>query len=326
MVFDMKKKLKIVCLDRGTAGSIKLTERFSKYGEYIEYDDTEKNELEERIKDADVLILNRIKLGKKEFEKAPLLKLILITATGFNHIDIGAANEKGIIVANVTGYSTNSVAQLTMTLMLNELTKVSRYSDKVKENGWNAITYSDVQNYPIDDTENKIVGIIGYGDIGKKVEEMVKNFGMKTMIAEIPGREYKEDNTENRYKLDKVLETCDILSIHAPLTDLTRNLITLDKIKKMKKSSIILNLGRGPIINEEDLYEALKNNIIRSAAIDVMSKEPPEENSKMFELENLTITPHIAWKSQKSLERLFEVIENNMNLFLEGKLEGLKSL
>ena len=211
-----------------------------------------------------------------------------------------------------------------MTLMLNELTKVSRYSDKVKENGWNAITYSDVQNYPIDDTENKIVGIIGYGDIGKKVEEMVKNFGMKTMIAEIPGREYKEDNTENRYKLDKVLETCDILSIHAPLTDLTRNLITLDKIKKMKKSSIILNLGRGPIINEEDLYEALKNNIIRSAAIDVMSKEPPEENSKMFELENLTITPHIAWKSQKSLERLFEVIENNMNLFLEGKLEGLK--
>ena len=326
MVFDMKKKLKIVFLDRGTAGSIKLTERFSKYGEYIEYDDTEKNELEERIKDADVLILNRIKLGKKEFEKAPLLKLILITATGFNHIDIGAANEKGIIVANVTGYSTNSVAQLTMTLMLNELTKVSRYSDKVKENGWNAITYSDVQNYPIDDTENKIVGIIGYGDIGKKVEEMVKNFGMKTMIAEIPGREYKEDNTENRYKLDKVLETCDILSIHAPLTDLTRNLITLDKIKKMKKSSIILNLGRGPIINEEDLYEALKNNIIRSAAIDVMSKEPPEENSKMFELENLTITPHIAWKSQKSLERLFEVIENNMNLFLEGKLEGLKSL
>ena len=324
MVFDMKKKLKIVFLDRGTAGSIKLTERFSKYGEYIEYDDTEKNELEERIKDADVLILNRIKLGKKEFEKAPLLKLILITATGFNHIDIGAANEKGIIVANVTGYSTNSVAQLTMTLMLNELTKVSRYSDKVKENGWNAITYSDVQNYPIDDTENKIVGIIGYGDIGKKVEEMVKNFGMKTMIAEIPGREYKEDNTENRYKLDKVLETCDILSIHAPLTDLTRNLITLDKIKKMKKSSIILNLGRGPIINEEDLYEALKNNIIRSAAIDVMSKEPPEENSKMFELENLTITPHIAWKSQKSLERLFEVIENNMNLFLEGKLEGLK--
>ena len=153
---------------------------------------------------------------------------------------------------------------------------------------------------------------------------MVKIFGMKTMIAEIPGREYKEDNTENRYKLDKVLETCDILSIHAPLTDLTRNLITLDKIKKMKKSSIILNLGRGPIINEEDLYEALKNNIIRSAAIDVMSKEPPEENSKMFELENLTITPHIAWKSQKSLERLFEVIENNMNLFLEGKLEGLK--
>lgn len=314
--------MKIAFLDRDTAGAIELKERFSKYGEYIEYSDTFKDELEERIKDVDVIILNRIKLGENEFEKAKNLKLILITATGFNHIDIDAANKRGIIVANVSGYSTNSVAQLTMTLMLNELTKVSDYSNEVKNKNWNKITYSKEQSYPIDDTEGKILGILGYGNIGKKVEEMAKMFGMEVMIAKIPNREYGE--TENRYSLDEVLEKCDIFTIHAPLSDITRNLITLNEMKKMKKSAILLNLGRGPIVNEDDLYEALKNNIIRSAAIDVMSQEPPSENNKLFELKNITITPHIAWKSKKSLERLFEVIENNLKLFIEGKLEGLK--
>lgn len=314
--------MKIVFLDRDTAGVIELRKRFEKYGEYIEYSDTADEEIEERIKDAEVIILNRIKLRDENFEKAEKLKLILITATGFNHIDIESANKRGIIVTNVSGYSTNSVAQLTMTLMLNELTKVSKYSDEVKKNNWNKITYSKEQNYPIDDTEGKILGILGYGNIGKKVGEIAKILGMEVMVAKIPNREY--DNGENRYDLDEVLEKCDIFSIHAPLSDITRNLIDLDKLKKMKKSAILLNLGRGPIINEEDLYTALKNNIIRSAAIDVMSKEPPKENSKLFELENITITPHIAWKSQKSLDRLFEVIENNLKLYLENKLIGLK--
>ena len=317
----MNKKLKIVFLDRETAGSIELVEKFSKYGEYIEYSNTKRDEIDDRIKDADVVILNGVKLSKGEIEKAQKLKLVLLSATGFNHIDVDAANKKGVIVSNVSGYSTKSVAQLTITMMLNELTKVTRYSDEVKNNKWNEITYSEHQNYPIDDIEDKILGILGYGNIGKKVEEIAKVLGMKVMIAEIPGIKY--DNNVKRYKLDDVLKKCDILSIHAPLNDLTRNLITLDKMKIMKKNSIILNLGRGPIINEEDLYEALKNNIIRSAAIDVMSKEPPKENSKLFKLNNLTITPHIAWKSQKSLERLFEVVENNLKLFIEGKLKGL---
>ena len=317
----MNKKLKIVFLDRDTAGSIELVEKFSKYGEYIEYSNTKRDEIDDRIKDADVVILNGVKLSKGEIEKAQKLKLVLLSATGFNHIDVDAANKKGVIVSNVSGYSTKSVAQLTITMMLNELTKVTRYSDEVKNNKWNEITYSEHQNYPIDDIEDKILGILGYGNIGKKVEKIAKVLGMKVMIAEIPGRKY--DNNVKRYKLDDVLKKCDILSIHAPLNDLTRNLITLDKMKIMKKNSIILNLGRGPIINEEDLYEALKNNIIRSAAIDVMSKEPPKENSKLFKLNNLTITPHIAWKSQKSLERLFEVVENNLKLFIEGKLKGL---
>jgi len=144
------------------------------------------------------------------------------------------------------------------------------------------------------------------------------------MVAKIPGREYT-DNSDDRYDLDEVLEKCDVLSIHAPLTDLTKDLINLDRMKKMKKSVIILNLGRGPIINEDDLYYALKNNIIASAATDVMTTEPPQNDCKLLELDNFTVTPHLAWKSQKSIERLFTAIENNLNLFLENKLVGVES-
>ena len=324
----MEKKLKIVFLDRITAGPIKLKERFSKYGEYIEYDDTSPEQIVERISDTDVIITNRIKLRKEHFEKAPKLKLVLITATGFNHIDIEGGNEKGIKTDNVSDYSTNSVAQLTMTYLLNELTPITEYSKEVKANKWLDITIPEFQSYPINDSEGKILGIVGFGNIGKKVAVMAETLGMKVMVAKIPGRKYDENNSKNtheiRYELDEVLEKCDVLTLHTPLSELTRDLINLERMKKMKKSSIILNLARGPVINQEDLYFALKNKIIKSAAIDVTSVEPVEKDSKLFELENLLITPHIAWKSEKSLIRLMDNVENNLKMFLEGKLEGLK--
>ena len=324
----MEKKLKIVFLDRITAGPIKLKERFSKYGEYIEYDDTSPEQIVERISDTDVIITNRIKLRKEHFEKAPKLKLVLITATGFNHIDIEGGNEKGIKTANVSDYSTNSVAQLTMTYLLNELTPITEYSKEVKANKWLDITIPEFQSYPINDAEGKILGIVGFGNIGRKVAVMAETLGMEVMVAKIPGRKYDENNSQNtheiRYELGEVLEKCDVLTLHTPLSELTRDLINLERMKKMKKSSIILNLARGPVINQEDLYFALKNKIINSAAIDVTSIEPIEKNSKLFELENLLITPHIAWKSEKSLTRLMDEVENNLKMFLEGKLEGLK--
>ena len=320
----MEKKLKIVFLDRITAGPIELKERFSKYGEYIEYDDTNPEKIVERISDADVIITNRIKLRKEHFEKAPKLKLILI----FNHIDIEGGNEKGIKTANVSDYSTNSVAQLAITYLLNELTPITEYSKEVKNNKWLDITIPEFQSYPVNDAEGKILGIVGFGTIGKKVAAIAEILGMEVMIAKIPGRNYDENKPQNihekRYDLDEVLEKCDILTLHTPLTELTRNLINLERMKKMKKSSIILNLARGPVINQEDLYFALKNKIIKSAAIDVTSVEPIEKDSKLFELENLLITPHIAWKSEKSLIRLMDNVENNLKMFLEGKLEGLK--
>ena len=318
-----KNKLKIVVLDRNAIGPFKLKEKFSKYGEYTELNLTNDDDVGSYLKDCEVVILNRIRLGKKEFEKASNLRLVLLTGTGYNHIDLVAAKEHGVTIANVANYSTNSVAQLTLTFLLNELTKVEKLSQEVKKGKWSEISIRMDKYYHID-TEDKVLGILGYGNIGKKVEEYAKMLGMEVMIAKIPGRDYL-DEVDNRFTLDEVLEKCDVLSIHAPLTDLTKNLINLDNIKKMKKSAIILNLGRGPIINEDDLYYALKNNIISSAATDVMTTEPPKNDCKLLELDNFTVTPHLAWKSQKSLERLFAAIENNLNLFLENKLIGVES-
>ena len=326
----MDKNLKIVYLDRVTAGPINLKERFSKYGEYIEYGDTDSSEIDERIKDVDVVITTRIKLRKKQFEKAEKLKLILVTATGFNHIDVKSANEFGIKVANVSGYSTNSVAQLAITFLLNGLTPVNRYYDEVKDGKWMDITIPDYQKYPIDDVNGKILGIVGFGNIGKRVAQVAEILGMEVMVA----KNTEKDNAKTgsviekdgflRYDLDEVLEKCDILTLHVPLTDSTRNLINLEKMKKMKKSAVILNLARGPVINQEDLYFALKNKTIKSAAIDVTSVEPIEKNSKLFQLDNILITPHIAWKSEKSMIKLMDDVEKNLKLFLEGRLEGLK--
>ena len=326
----MDKNLKIVYLDRVTAGPINLKERFSKYGEYIEYGDTDSSEIDERIKDVDVVITTRIKLRKKQFEKAEKLKLILVTATGFNHIDVKSANEFGIKVANVSGYSTNSVAQLAITFLLNGLTPVNRYYDEVKDGKWMDITVPDYQKYPIDDVNGKILGIVGFGNIGKRVAQVAEILGMEVMVA----KNTEKDNAKTgsviekdgflRYDLDEVLEKCDVLTLHVPLTDSTRNLINLEKMKKMKKSAVILNLARGPVINQEDLYFALKNKIIKSAAVDVTSVEPIEKNSKLFELDNILITPHIAWKSEKSMIKLMDDVEKNLELFLEGRLEGLK--
>ena len=174
--------------------------------------------------------------------------------------------------------------------------------------------------------EGKILGIVGFGNIGKKVAQMAEALGMKVIVAKNNEKDYKkvEEDGVLRYDLDEVLERCDVLTLHVPLTNSTRNLINLEKMKKMKRSVRILNLARGPVINQDDLYFALKNKIIKSAAIDVTSVEPIEKNSKLFELENIVITPHIAWKSEKSMITLMNDVEKNLKLFLEGKLEGLK--
>ena len=298
----MAKNLKIVFLDRITAGPIELRERFSKYGEYIEYEDTDADQIVERISDVDVVITNRIKLRKEHFEKAPKLKLVLITATGFNHIDIESGNEKGIKIANVSDYSTNSVAQLAITYLLNELTPITEYSKEVKNNKWLDITIPEFQSYPINDAEGKILGIVGFGNIGKKVAAIAEVLGM---VAKIPGRNYDENKSQNihekRYDLDEVLEKCDILTLHTPLTELTRDLINLERMKKnierMKKDKLPYNEKMEVNISERNVKIRKKWDIIRRIAAITMTRLAAETYLEKKE------------NGQKELETIIDIFE-----------------
>ena len=309
--------MKIVFLDSLSLGGKDLS-RFNNFGEFTEYSTTSPFELKERIEDVDIIITNKVFLGKTELEFGKKLKLVCIAATGVNNIDISAAKDLGIKVINVKDYSTESVAQMTMTFILNLSSSLIPYNDLRSE--WPESKVFTMVKLPFSDLRGKTLGIIGYGAIGKRVEEMAKVFGMKTLISQRPRT---TETAEGRIGFEELLEKSDFITIHAPLNENTENLFDLESFRKMKKTSFLINTARGPIIVEEDLARALKEKIIAGAAIDVMRKEPPNSDNPLFGAPNLIITPHIAWASNESLEGLLLGIENNIEKFNKGTLESL---
>lgn len=311
--------MKIVFLDSLSLGGQDLS-RFKKFGEFIEYKTTSPLELADRIMDAEILITNKVIMGEKEFSYSPKLKLICICATGVNNIDIPEAKKKGIAVINVKDYSTESVAQMAITFMLNLSSSFSSYNDLIKSGAWPKSPIFTMLNYPFLNLKGKTLGIIGYGAIGKRVEELAKAFGMNILISQRPRTKEKK---EGRVKFDKVLKESDFITIHAPLNENTENLFDLEAFKLMKKNSFLINTARGPIVVEEDLAKALKEGLISGAAIDVMKKEPPLDNNPLFDAPNLIITPHMAWASKESIDTLLLGVEKNISDFLSGSLKSL---
>lgn len=311
--------MKIVFLDSLSLGNKDLS-RFEKFGEFIEYKTTSPLELAERIVDADIIITNKVIMGEKEFSYSPKLKLICICATGVNNIDIPEARKKGIAVINVKDYSTESVAQMTLTFMLNLSSSFSSYNDLIKSGAWPKSPIFTMLNYPFFNLKGKTLGIIGYGAIGKRVEELAKVFGMNILISQRPRT---NEAAEGRVEFDKVLKKSDFITIHAPLNENTENLFDLEAFKLMKKTSFLINTARGPIVVEEDLAKALKEGLISGVAIDVMKKEPPLDNNPLFDAPNLIITPHMAWASKESIDTLLLGVEKNISDFLSGSLKSL---
>lgn len=309
--------MKIVFLDSLSLGGKNL-KRFEKFGEFIEYSTTSPNELQQRIEDADIVITNKVLFGKNELQYGKKLKLICIAATGVNNVDIPAANSLGIKVINVKDYSTESVAQMTMTFILNLSSSLISYNDLSGD--WPKSPIFTMLKYPFFDLKGKTLGIIGYGAIGKKVEELAKSFGMKTIISQRPRTEKVETG---RVSFETLLKESDFITIHSPLNENTNQLFDIETLSKMKKTSFLINTARGPIVVEEDLAKALKNGIISGAAIDVMQKEPPSHDNPLLNAPNLIITPHIAWASNESLEKLLTGIENNISMFLDNTLISL---
>ncbi len=315
-----RKKLKIVFLDAETLGSDIDLSGFYPLGDFSVYKTTKPQERVRRIEDADIVITNKVVIDKEVIDSCKNLKLICVAATGTNNVDIQYAKGKGIGVANVAGYSTYSVVQHTFGMLFYLLENLRYYDDYVKSGNY---AKSDIFTHigkPFWEIKNKVWGIIGLGTIGREVANVATAFGAHVIYYSTTG--IKRTEKYPALDLDNLLMTSDIVSIHAPLTDKTKNLITYEKIKLMKPHAILLNLGRGGIVNEKDLAKALDENLIAGAGLDVLEKEPIDPENPLLKIKNkekILITPHIAWTSKEAREKLVEEIIENIKAFIRGE-------
>ncbi len=283
------------------------------------FDNTLPEQIEERIAQADIVITNKVLIDAGLIKQAKKLKLICIAATGTNNVDLIVAKENAVKVCNVTGYATSSVVQHVFMLMTALNTNLNRYQDAVKDNRWSESNFFCLLDYSINDLSAQTIGIIGYGELGKGVEKLAHAFGMQVLVAEslLATRNVEH----NRVPLKELLQSADVVSLHCPLTEQTHNLIAQAEFELMKPTSILINTARGGIVNEVDLLSALQNKQIAGAAIDVLEQEPPSKTHPLItsNLQNLIITPHIAWASKVSRQRLLDGVINNIAAYLQGK-------
>ena len=291
---------------------------FASVGNLSVYENTAPEDVVERSKDADALIINKIRLGEEEFNALPKLKYVGITATGYNIIDIDSAHRHGITVTNVPEYSTDGVAETVFAYILAFSRRVKEHSDLVKQGEWEKSGSFSFWYYPLSELWGKRIGIIGMGHIGMRVAEIASAFGMDVVYTSRSVKKEAEMKGYKRYDLEKLLSTSDYVTIHTPLTPETRNMLCLKELSLMKENAILINTARGGIVNETDLYTVLKEKRIQGAAIDVISEEPPRHYHPLFELDNLIVTPHIAWTAKETRTRLMNAALENLVSYTIG--------
>lgn len=308
--------MKIVFLDAKTIGEDIDLSGFDELGEVVKYGFSTAEEARERSKDADVLVLNKVQVNEQTIGAAKHLKLVCVTATGTNNLDKEYLAKQGIEWRNVAGYSTESVAQHTFAMLFYLLEKLPYYDNYVKSEKYvNDVSFTHFAK-AFHELSGKTYGIIGLGNIGRRVADIAKAFGCHVIYYSTSGRNSQPGY--ERVSFDELLERSDIVSIHAPLDENTLGLMNQKAFAKMKSSAILLNVGRGPIINEADLAEALNNRTIAAAGLDVLSVEPMQPENPLRGIkdsERLLITPHIAWAGVEARMRLIDIILNQIKEF-----------
>ena len=308
--------MKIVFLDAKTIGEDIDLSGFDELGEVVKYGFSTAEEARERSKDADVLVLNKVQINEQTIGAAKHLKLVCVTATGTNNLDKEYLAKQGIEWRNVAGYSTESVAQHTFAMLFYLLEKLPYYDNYVKSEKYvNDVSFTHFAK-AFHELSGKTYGIIGLGNIGRRVADIAKAFGCHVIYYSTSGRNSQPGY--ERVSFDELLERSDIVSIHAPLDENTLGLMNQNAFAKMKSSAILLNVGRGPIINEADLAEALNNRTIAAAGLDVLSVEPMQPENPLRGIkdsERLLITPHIAWAGVEARMRLMDIILNQIKEF-----------
>lgn len=310
--------MKIVILDGypATRGDYNY-DFLKKYGDVICYPRTPYNLIAERAKDADIILANKIVIDKQIFDQLPKLKMIAMLATGYNSIDIKTAKERGIYVCNIPKYSSPSVAQFTIALLLEITNQVGLHNDSVKAGEWAScpdFCYNKTRQIEL---YGKTIGLIGYGDIAKQVALIAKAFGMRVLGYRRSGG---TDENAEIVSLDYLLANSDIISLHCPLNAQSDKMICDSTIAKMKDNVIILNTARGGLVDEKDLAKNLKNGKILAYGGDVLTKEPPEADNPLFDCKNAFLTPHLAWATVEARGRLMQIMDDNIAGFVNGKV------
>ena len=297
-----------------TSGDLDLSV-LEKFGKVTYYGESLPEQIPERIKDADIVILNKTVLGKKELEGAKNLKLIALFATGYNNIDTVYARERGITVCNAGSYSTSAVAQQVFGFILANATKIAEYDRDVKDGKWIESRLFCFFSRPACELQGKTLGIFGYGAIGRRVAEIARAFEMKVIATK---RTPVEDDIVTFVDFDTLLRESDYLSVNYPLNDGTREIFNAEAFAKMKKGAYFINTARGGVIVEQDLVAALKSGHLSGAAVDVLTVEPMRADCPLLNAPNITFTPHVAWAPIETRTRLLSIVMDNIENFLGG--------
>jgi lactate dehydrogenase-like 2-hydroxyacid dehydrogenase len=312
------KRPAIVFLDAETLGDVQGFFELIQLGNLTVYQSTPADQKMERIRGKEIIITNKVIIDKEVMDNNPSMKLICVAATGMNNIDLEYAAQKGIIVRNVAGYSTESVVQHTFSMLFYLMGNLRYYDDYVKNGDYSAGNMFTHHGKPFQELSGKKYGIIGMGTIGKRVAEVAKAFGAEVLYYSTTQKNM--DTGYTHLALNKLLAISDVVSIHCPLNEATANMIGTEQLHLMKRNAILINAGRGGIINEQALVQALNEGTIAGAALDVLTKEPPDSSDPLLHIKDsgrLLITPHIAWASSESRERLLAGIIGNIKKYLE---------
>lgn len=311
--------MKIVVLDGYAANPGDLCwDELKELGTCTIYDRTAPNEVMERAEGAEILLTNKTVLTAEHIAALPELKYIGVMATGYNIVDVEAAKAHNVIVTNIPAYSTSSVAQMVFAHILNIAQQVQYHSTEVHKGRWTQSKDFCFWDTPLIELRDKKIGIIGLGNTGRSTARIALGFGMK-IYAYTSKTHFQLPPEIHKADLDELFRECDIISLHCPLTESTRELVNAERLRTMKPTAILINTGRGPLINEQDLADALNNGTIYAAGVDVLSQEPPRADNPLLTAKNCYITPHIAWASTEARERLMSIMLENVKAYQTGK-------
>ena len=313
--------MKIVELDGYAANPGDLSwDGFKELGELTVYDRTAPEDVLERAKGAQVILTNKVVITEELMDKLPDLRYIGVLATGYNVVDIPAARKHGIIVTNIPAYSTMSVAQMVIAHLLNITNQVALHSDAVKQGEWQRNKDFSFSLTPLIELDGKTLGIVGLGNTGTATARIAQSLGMRILAYSSKSADaLKEMGIEKVDSYEQLFREADVLSLHCPLTEETHHLVNAERLKLMKPTAILINTGRGPLVDEAALADALNEGRIMAAGVDVLQEEPPRNGSPLINARNCYITPHIAWATKAARERLLNIAVANVKAFMEGK-------